>query len=325
MTPVYNPQIIPLYESDVRDAVHSLIDHEVASIVVCLLFSYKNKSHERRVREIGLEIMAERGVAEKPIYLSSELYPTRQDFPRLNSTIMEAYAAEPSRETLQVVQEVCRQAGGRFELRIMASHGGTISINARELARTMIGGPIGGVVGSKFLSERIGVPNIACTDIGGTSFDLALVTDGEFSTKHAPDIGRFLLNMPMVRIDSVGSGTGSYVRVNPITNRIEIGPDSADAMIGVSWPDGGVETVTITDCKIVLGYLNPDYFLGGDITLSRERAIDAVRVQVAEPLGIDVYQAAAGVLELFEDQLKNSLLVLRPGDIGAKSLDFGED
>lgn len=307
---LFGREIIPLYEGDVRDAVDRLIDHDVASIVVCLLFSYKNKDHERRVREIGQEVMAERGVPEKPIYLSSELYPTRQDFPRLNSTIMEAYAAEPSRETLQVVQEVCRQAGGRFELRIMASHGGTISINARELARTMISGPIGGVVGSKFLSERIGVPNIACTDIGGTSFDIALITDGEFSTKHAPDIGRILLNMPMVRIDSVGSGTGSYVRVNPITNRIEIGPDSAGAMIGVSWPEGGVETVTITDCNIALGYLNPDYFLGGDITLSRERAIDAVRAQVADPLGIDVYQAAAGVLELFEDQLKNSLLGL---------------
>ena len=87
---LFGREIIPLYESDVRDAVHSLIDHEVASIVVCLLFSYKNKSHERRVREIGLEVMAARGVDAKPIYLSSELYPTRQDFPRLNSTIMEA-------------------------------------------------------------------------------------------------------------------------------------------------------------------------------------------------------------------------------------------
>ena len=87
---LFGREIIPLYEGDVRDAVHSLIDHEVASIIVCLLFSYKNKSHERRVREIGLEVMAARGVDAKPIYLSSELYPTRQDFPRLNSTIMEA-------------------------------------------------------------------------------------------------------------------------------------------------------------------------------------------------------------------------------------------
>jgi N-methylhydantoinase A/acetone carboxylase beta subunit len=114
--------------------------------------------------------------------------------------------------------------------------------------------------------------------------------------------------MPLVQIDSVGAGTGSYVRINPTSNRIEIGPDSAGAMIGVSWPESGVETVSITDCNVVLGYINPDFFLGGDITLDRDRAIDAVREQIAEPLGIDVYRAAAGVVELFEDHLRSQLL-----------------
>jgi N-methylhydantoinase A/acetone carboxylase beta subunit len=106
----------------------------------------------------------------------------------------------------------------------------------------------------------------------------------------------------------VGAGTGSYVRINPTSNRIEIGPDSAGASIGVSWPEGGVDNLTITDCNVVLGYINPDFFLGGDITLDRDRAIAAVREQVAEHLGIDVYRAATGVLELFEDHLRSQLL-----------------
>ncbi len=298
---------IPLYEEEVYGAVNRLLDKEVESIVVCLLFSYKNPAHETRVGEIAREVMEKRGV-DIPIYLSSELYPVRQDLPRLNSTLMEAYAAEPSRASLRAVRETCTEAGGHFDLRVMASHGGTISMDSKELARTMISGPIGGVIGGRYLGDKIGEKYIACSDIGGTSFDLALITEGEFAVNQNPDVARFLLSMPLVKIDSVGAGTGSYVRVNPTSNRIEIGPDSAGARIGTSWPEAGVETVTITDCNVVLGYLNPDFFLGGDITLGRDVAVRAVAEQVAKPLGLDVETAAAGVLELFEDHLRNALL-----------------
>jgi acetone carboxylase beta subunit len=306
---VFGQEVIPLYEQEVRDSVNSLLDREVAGIVVCLLFSYKNPAHEQRIREIAGEIMQARGVQDHvKLYLSSEIRPMRQDLPRLNSTLMEAYAAEPSRLTLRQTQQRLTDMGATFDLRVMASHGGTVSIEARELASTMISGPIGGVIGARFLGRKLGLKNIACSDIGGTSFDLALITDGEFAIKQNPDIARFLLNMPMVRIDSVGAGTGSFVRIDPMSNRIEIGPDSAGYRIGVSWPESGVDTVSITDCNVVLGYINPDFFLGGEVKLDRDRAIAAVREQIAEPLGIDTYSAANGVIELFEDKLKNDLL-----------------
>ncbi len=305
---VFGKVAIPLYEHEVREAVTRLLQLEVDSIVVNLVYSFKNPTHENRVREIAEEIMSNNGHRRIPLYLSSELYPLRADFPRLNSTLLEAYAAEPSREQLQKVRTVTRERGAHFDLRVMASHGGTISIDARELARTMISGPIGGVIGAKYLAERIGTHNVACTDIGGTSFDIALITDGEYQIKNTPDMARFLLNIPLVQIDSVGAGTGSFVRVNPGNRRIEIGPDSAGARVGVCYPEGNVDTVTISDCDLVLGYLNPDNFLGGDVKLDRQRALDAVQQQIAEPLGLDVYTAAAGVVELFEDNLKNSLL-----------------
>lgn len=304
---VFGKVAIPLYEHEVRAAVERLLQMGVDSIVVNLIYSFKNPVHEQRVREIAEEVMAAEG-RSVPVYLSSELYPLRADFPRLNATLLEAYAAEPSREQLQKVRDVTRAHGAKFDLRVMASHGGTISIDARELARTLISGPIGGVIGAKYLAERIGVQNVACTDIGGTSFDIALITDGEFQIKNVPDVARFLLNIPLVQIDSVGAGTGSFVRVNPGNRRIEIGPDSAGARVGVCYPEGGVDTVTISDCNVVLGYLNPDNFLGGEIRLDRQRAIAAVQHQIAEPLGLDVYAAAAGVIELFEDNLKNDLL-----------------
>lgn len=304
---VFGREVIPLYEEEARRAVEALLENGVEAIVVCLLFSYKNGAHEQRVKAIADEVSASRGVAVK-LFLSSELYPMRQDFPRLNSTLIEAYAAEPSRNTLVSVKRRLADAGATFDIRVMASHGGSVSTEARALARTLISGPIGGVIGSRYLGAQMGIKNIACSDIGGTSFDLALITDGEFAIKQNPDIARFLLTMPLVRIDSVGAGTGSFVRVNPTSNRIEIGPDSAGSRIGTCWPEGGVSTMTITDCNVVLGYVNPDFFLGGNILLDRERAIRCVREQLAKPLGIDVYRAAAGVLELFEDHLRNSLL-----------------
>jgi N-methylhydantoinase A/oxoprolinase/acetone carboxylase beta subunit len=297
---VFGEEVLPLREEDVRQAARELHEAGVEAIVVSLLFSWRNAEHELRVGEILAE---ENGSV--PVFLSSQLYPMRRDLPRLNTTLIEAYAAEPSRGTLQAVRDRTKEAGAGFELRVMASHGGTISIEAKELARTLVSGPIGGVVGGHALAERMDLRNVLCTDIGGTSFDIALITDNRFEITQTPDIARFVLAMPLVRIDSVGAGTGSYVRVNPNSNRPELGPDSAGSRIGVCWPEGGVETITITDLNVVLGRLNPDFFLGGDVKLDVERARHAVKEQLADPLGLSVEDAAAGVIELFEQTLKN--------------------
>jgi acetone carboxylase, beta subunit len=303
---VFGEEVLPLREEDAREAAVELLDAGVEGIVVSLLFSYRNAEHELRVAEILAEEKERRGVdGEVPVFLSSELYPMRRDLPRLNSTLIEAYAAEPSRGTLQKVRAKTKDAGAGFELRVMAAHGGTISIEAKELARTLVSGPIGGVVGGAALAERLEERNVLCTDIGGTSFDIALITDNRFEITQTPDIARFVLNMPLVRIDSIGAGTGSFVRVNPNSGRPELGPDSAGARIGVCWPEGGLETVSVTDLNLVLGRVNPDYFLGGDVKLDPERAESEVRRQVAEPLGLDVPEAAAGVVELFEQTLRN--------------------
>ncbi len=299
---LFGDEPIPLYEDEARTAAAELAAEGVEAIVVNLIYSYRNSSHEDRVREITAE--AAPGI---PIFLSSDLYPMRRDFPRLNSTLVEAYAAEPSREQLRRVRDATRDSGAKFDLRIMAAHGGTISIEAKELARTLISGPIGGVIGARYLADRIdsgAQANIVCTDIGGTSFDIALITDGEFAIRQIPDVGRFLLNMPLVQVDSIGAGTGSFVRIDPNSGRPELGPDSAGAGIGVSWAEAGLETPTVTDLNLVLGRINPEYFLGGDVELDVERALAAVSDQIAKPLGLSVEEAAAGVIGLFDETLK---------------------
>jgi N-methylhydantoinase A/acetone carboxylase beta subunit len=310
---LFGDEAIPLYEDEARAAAEELAAAGVEGIVVNLLYSYRNGSHEHRIKEICGEVAP--GI---PVFCSSELYPMRRDFPRLNSTLIEAYAAEPSREQLVRVRDATREAGAKFDLRIMAAHGGTISIDAKELARTLISGPIGGVIGARYLADSIppdgaaggngaaAVPaqNIVCTDIGGTSFDIALITDGEFNIKQVPDVGRFLLNLPLVQVDSIGAGTGSFLRIDPNSGRPELGPDSAGAKIGVSWAEGRLETPSVTDLNLVLGRVNPDYFLGGEVKLDTERARAAIQEQIAEPMGLDVEHASAGIIELFDETLK---------------------
>ncbi len=303
---VFGDEVLPLREQDAQEAVSGLLDEDVEGIVVSLLFSYRNPSHELRVAEIIEREKAARGLdGAVPVFLSSELYPMRRDLPRLNSTVIEAYAAEPSRTTLKAVRAVTKEHGAPFELRVMAAHGGTISIEAKELGRTLVSGPVGGVVGGQALADRMGLRKVLCTDIGGTTFDIALITDRRFEITQTPDIARFVLNIPLVMIDSIGAGTGSFVRVNPNSNRPELGPDSAGSRIGVCWPQGGLDTVSVTDLNLVLGRLNPEYFLGGEVELDVELARAAVEQQIARPLGLSPEAAAAGVIELFEQTLKH--------------------
>lgn len=294
---------IPLREDEVREAVEYLLDEGVEAIAISLLYSHANPVHERRVRDIAQELIKERGLSVQ-VFASVDYYPAFRELQRTNTVVVEAKVADPSREQLRKINRRFRELGGKFDTRIMASHGGTISIEANELARTLVSGPIGGVVGAKSLGEELGYQNIICSDIGGTSFDIAMITQGEYVYKYSPDMAKLVLAIPLLFMDSIGAGTGSYVRVDPYSNGITLGPDSAGYRVGTCWPEGGVETVTVSDCHVLLGYINPDNFLGGQIKLNKEKAYEAVRKQLAEPLGISVEKAAAGVIELLDYRLK---------------------
>lgn len=303
---MFGDVVLPLRDADVQTAARELLDDGVESIVICLLYSYLNAEHERHVAELVETEKAARSLnGEVQLFLSSDLYPSKRDLPRMNTTLIEAYAAEPSRGSMRAVAAKTSDAGGTFDLRVMAAHGGTISTEAKQLAPTLMSGPIGGVVGGRMLSQQLDEPNVLCTDIGGTSFDIALITDGQFEITNTPDIARFLLNMPLVRSDSIGAGTGSFVRIDPNSGRPEIGPDSAGARIGVSWAAGGIDTVTITDMNLILGRLDAAKFLDGTLDLDIERARAEIKRQIADPLGLAPEAAAAGVIEMFESTLRN--------------------
>lgn len=298
--------VIPVRLHEAREAAKELIEQGCKAIVISFLSSYLNGTHERAVRDVCEEVKKEMG-SDIPVFASVDYYPVRKETHRTNTTLLEAYAAEPSRAILSQLSDRMKEKGAKFDVRVMASHGGTIGWKARELARSLVSGPIGGVIGSKYLAEQLGIENIACSDIGGTSFDMALIVKSKFSMHQDGDMARLVLSLPLVAMDSIGAGAGSFVRIDPYSNSIKLGPDSAGYRVGTCWPEGGVDTVSVTDCHIILGYLNPDNFLGGILELDVPRARQCVQDQIATPLGMSLEDAAAGVIELLDLSLRQHL------------------
>ncbi|MEM2618358.1 MAG: hydantoinase/oxoprolinase family protein [Candidatus Hadarchaeales archaeon] len=288
--------MIPLYEKDVEEATEFLLDKGVKAIIVCLLYSFANPEHELKVYEIAKEVMRKRGT-EVPIVLSHKINPVLGETGRLNSVVLQVYAAEPSRAQLRMLRDKFRSLGSRASIRLLTSYGTTVSPEHERLIMTLTSGPTGGLIGTKFLGKTYGIDYLVGTDVGGTSFDVGLVVGGEYPILPETSIHRFIVNIPMIAVNSIGAGTGSYARIDPVTQALKVGPDSAGYRIGVSREDGGVDTVTVNDACVALGYLNTEYFLGGKVKLNKKRAIDALKEQIAKPLGIDVYDAAQGVVD----------------------------
>jgi N-methylhydantoinase A/acetone carboxylase beta subunit len=299
-------EVFPLYEDEAREVVEDLLDKDVRVICVCTLHSHKNPAHEQQIKEIAEEVKDERN-DDTPVWLSSDQNPIGGELPRLNSLILEAYAVEPSRKQLHSIRETLQEEGSDAPFRVLSASGGTISPDHDWLVDTMISGPIGGVFGGEYVSEKLGISNLVCSDVGGTSFDVALITKGHYPTRWDTVLSQFIVNIPMTSMDTIGSGTGSYVRLEQASERLQVGPDSAGYLVGVSNEESGLETPTVTDCTAMLGYLNDEYFLGGDIPLNVDRAKDVFTDQIADPLDEDPYEAARGVLDTVERDMTNEL------------------
>ena len=293
---LFGEPVIPLYEHEARQAVEQLLERGVESIVVCFYYSYINPSHERRVAEIAKAVMAEKGV-EVPIYLSSEIAPIMREVSRLNSTLLQAYAAEPGRQQLVKIERKLQEHGYRYPLQIIMAPGSVANINYPRLHEATFSGPIGGILGAQYLARLLDLPNMVCTDVGGTSFDVGLVMGGELMISREVELAHHIFNIPTVVMDSIGAGTGMYLTVDPM-KRLHVGPDSAGADPGPVCYDMGNEIPTVMDCALICGILNPDYYLGGKMKLNKDKAYKAIKEKCADPMGVDVYDFAEGVYDL---------------------------
>jgi N-methylhydantoinase A len=290
--------VLPLDEDDARRAVRELRDAGAEVFAVSLLWSFKNDAHERRIGEIVSE--------EAPdvlVTLSSELLPRLGEYRRAVTTALNASLRPTVRRAVQSLESRLGEHGLREEPLLMQSNGGLARIREidREAASTVMSGPVGGVVACQALGSERGQRNIVATDMGGTSFEVGLILDGAAHIANTTWIGRHEIALPSVSVRTVGAGSGSIASVE--AGLLRVGPESAGAVPGPACYGRGGERPTVADADLVLGYLNPDNFLGGRLALDVERARAAIATHVAEPLGLEVEQAAEGIKTIVDARM----------------------
>ncbi len=306
----------PLEEDSVRDAAALLRRESVESVAVCLLHSYVNPEHERRVGEILAEELP-----DVPVSLSAEVAPEFREYLRASTTVINAVIRPVVERYLQRIERRLTAAGVRAKLLVMQSGGGVFGSDAAAARPVFMveSGPAAGVIASAHLGERLGRPDLLSFDMGGTTAKVGLIQDGQPSVTKDFSVGGsagaglgglslsgYPVRTPVVDLVEIGAGGGSIAWVDS-GGLLRVGPRSAGAEPGpVCYRRGGTEP-TVTDANVVLGLLNPGYFLGGEMELDPEAARRAIEERCAEPLGLDVTEAAYGIVEIANAAMVSAL------------------
>jgi N-methylhydantoinase A/oxoprolinase/acetone carboxylase beta subunit len=305
---MFGTPVIPMYEHEVREGARSLlVDEEVEAIAIIFLQSFVNPMHEDRAAEICREVMKEVG-REVVLEVSNKVAPTMREISRANATVIQAYASDPARKQLFRIEEQLKKIGYQHSLKTVLGYGGITNIRYPRLFEAAMSGPVGGLMGAKYLSSVIGEENIVCSDVGGTSFDAGTITAGVLPIDREPGFQNMYVNVPMLGITSIGAGTGTYIRVDPQTNRIKLGPDSAGGTPGPTFMEAGNTTPTINDVNLLLGILSETNYLGGKVKINKDVSLKFFKEKVADPLGMDVYVAAETCLELLNVMMREHLV-----------------
>jgi N-methylhydantoinase A len=295
--------VVPLDEEQAGAAIDELLAAGCEAIAIALLWSFKNPAHEQRL----VEMIAERS-PDVFVTASSDLLPKRGEYERTAGSAINAYLGPKAARYLRATQTRLASAGYREDLLIMQCAGGVISVEDAATAPilTLASGPVGGVVGSNFLGDLRGEKNIITTDMGGTTFDVAVIRDGAPVARETSIIDQYEYLVPMVDITSIGAGGGSIIAPDPRSGGLKVGPESAGADPGpVAYGRGGTRA-TVTDADLVLGRLNPATFLGGRLDLdaaASERAL----ADAGEPLRLTAEQTAAGAVAIVERNMAEAI------------------
>ncbi|MEM7536519.1 MAG: hydantoinase/oxoprolinase family protein [Chloroflexota bacterium] len=284
----------PLNEDAARSAVLSLKEEGVAAIAICFLHAYVNDAHERRMAEIVAEVYPDTSVT-----ISSSIVREWLEYERTSTAVLNAYTQPPMAAYLSALEAGLAERGYQGSFTVMQSSGGTTSSKIAQAApiRTIQSGPAGGVIGAATLGRTIGQPNLVSADVGGTTFDVALIVDGNSLEQSRTALNRRPVLQPTIDIVSVGAGGGSIAWVDE-DGGLQIGPRSAQAHPGPACFGLGGDEPTVTDAQVVLGYLDPNYYLGKRMVLDRTAAERAIDEKVAQPLGISLQEAARGIIHL---------------------------
>ncbi|WP_063052491.1 hydantoinase/oxoprolinase family protein [Nocardia arthritidis] len=294
--------VVPLDEEVARSAIRELLAEGVDAIAVSLLWSFVNPEHEQRLRKL-----VEQESPATYVCLSSEVAPKIREYTRTVTTVMNAQVGPTLRDYLAPLQDELAARGLSGPLMVMQGSGGSVSAqNAPAQAITTIGSVLtGGVVGARNLGQLLGHRNIITSDIGGTTFLVGLVVDGEPVFANTTTLNQFTISTPMMKVTSIGSGGGAIAWLDG--SNLRVGPRSAGARPGPACYGQDGSEPTVTDANLVLGILDPDTFAEGTRKLDVERARQAIGSHIAEPLGLGVEEAAAAIFEIQNAQTADLL------------------
>jgi N-methylhydantoinase A len=284
-------ELTPLAEEDVRRETQFFIKEGVEAVAICFMNSFANKAHEERAAQIVRDLMPDAYVSA-----STEVLPSIRFYDRVSTTVLNAYIGPILKKYLKNLLKKLADAGFSNVLLIMQSNGGVVSpeIAMDHAATTLLSGPAGGPVAGIVYSGIQDYRDCITMDMGGTSFDCALIKDAAPFTTTVGEINRLRLALPMLNVVTIGAGGGSIGWIDE-GGLLRMGPQSASSDPGPACYGLGGQDPTCTDADLVLGYLDPDFFAGGRMKLDAEKATKAIEEKIAKPMGYTLQEAAAGM------------------------------
>jgi N-methylhydantoinase A len=298
--------LVPLDEAEVRRAIRTLKKQGCQAIAVMFLFSFLNPNHERRVEEIAKEEFPEAFVS-----ISSVVNPEFRESERTNTLVVDAYVKPGVTAYYADLERSLRQLGVGAPLNIIQSGGGVMSVRdaAQRPVHTIESGPAAGAIIGAHIAQRVGINQAIAFDMGGTTAKACLVQGGELKIVNMLSVERHLVRAPVIDLVEISSGGGTIAWVDG-AGLLRLGPRSAGALPGPACYGRGGQQPTICDANALLGYLNPDYLLGGKMRINVELSRRAIREQLCRQLNLDEMQIAFGILRIANANMAGAIRVV---------------
>jgi len=288
--------VVRLNEREAEAAIGELLAQGVEAIAICFLWSFRNPAHENQVKA-----MVQRMAPEIFVTTSVDIAPKWGEYERVTATALNAYLGPVMGGYLGRLDSSLKKLGYEHGLQITQCGGGTVPVTRAGEAPllTLDSGPVSGVTASMFLGAAMGEKNVITTDMGGTSFDVSIIYEGKPAYSFISNTDQYEYFLPKVDLQAIGAGGGSLIRVQPEKRTMTVGPDSAGAFPGPVCYSRGGKVPTVTDAQLVLGYLDPENFAGGRMTLDRKAATEAIAALGAQ-IGMSAIECAAGACRIVE-------------------------